>query len=59
MINEKNNNDLETNSGKKSFGIIIPINIDFEKSGLGNNNNPAINPTMIERYIFFSLNDFE
>ena len=58
-INEENNKDLETNSGKKSFGKIIPTNNDFEKSGLGNNNKPAIKPIIIEKYIFFSLNDFE
>ncbi len=28
--------------------IIIPINIDFEKSGLGNNNNPTVNPIKID-----------
>ena len=31
-----------------STGIIIPTKIDCEKSGLGKNSNPAINPTIIE-----------
>tara|TARA_B100001778_G_scaffold86669_1_gene70387 strand:+ start:572 stop:898 length:327 start_codon:yes stop_codon:yes gene_type:complete len=58
-INEQNSSDCEKNDGKKSVGKIIPIKIDFEKSGLGNNNNPAIKPIIIEMYEFFSLKDFE
>jgi len=37
----------------------MPINIDFEKSGLGNNNIPAIKPMIIDIYEFFSFKDFE
>ena len=37
----------------KSDGIIRPINIDFEKSGLGNNKSPPINPIIMEIYVFF------
>ena len=33
--------------------------IDFEKSGLGNNNIPAANPTIIDTYEFFSFKNFE
>ena len=40
--------DCEKNDGKKSAGKIIPIKIDFEKSGLGKNNIPAIKPIIIE-----------
>ena len=58
-INEQNNNDCKTNSGKKSIGNIIPTNSDLEKSELGNNNNPAIKPIIIETYAFFSLKDLE
>ena len=46
-INEQNNKDWEINAGKKFVGIIIPINIDFEKSGLGNNNKPKNKPISI------------
>ena len=58
-INEKNNNDSEISDGKNSVGNITPTNIDLEKSGLGNNNMPAIKPVIIEMYEFFSFNDFE
>ena len=32
-----------------------PISIDWEKSELGNNNNPLNNPIAIDKYAFFSL----
>ena len=56
--NDKNNNDCDTNSGKRFTGNNIPTNIDFEKSGLGKNNNPITNPIIIDIYAFFSLIDF-
>ena len=56
---DKNNNDWDIKDGKKSIGIIIPTSKDFEKSGVGNNNIPAIKPSIIEIYAFFSLNDLE
>ena len=56
---EQNSKDWETNAGKKSIGSIIPTKIDFEKSGLGNNNIPAVKPIIIEIYEFFSFKDFE
>ena len=31
----------------------MPTKIDFEKSGLGNNNKPMNNPIIIEIYAFF------
>ena len=34
--------------GAKSIGKITPKSIDLEKSGLGKNNSPAINPINIE-----------
>ena len=36
----------------------MPTKIDFEKSGLGNNNKPMNNPIIIEIYAFFSLIPF-
>ena len=57
--NDKNNNDWETKPGNISAGKSIPIKIDLEKSGLGNNSKPAINPTIIDTYTFFSKNVFE
>ena len=56
-IKELNNKDWDINAGTKSFGKIIPTNNDFEKSGLGNNKSPPINPIMIDTNIFFSFND--
>ena len=44
---------------RPSIGKIIPTNNDFEKSGLGNNSNPPINPIVMDISIFFSLRDFE
>ena len=43
--------------GKKSFGIKIPTNKLLEKSGDGNNKNPPISPTNIEKYATLSLID--
>tara|TARA_Y100000992_G_scaffold118481_1_gene77656 strand:+ start:304 stop:477 length:174 start_codon:yes stop_codon:yes gene_type:complete len=45
---DKNNKDCDTKTGKKSTGMMIPTSKDFEKSGDGKNNIPAIKPTMIE-----------
>ena len=59
IIKEQNSKDWETNTGKKSIGIIMPIRIDFEKSGLGNKRSPPIKPTKIDTYAFFSLNVLE
>ena len=39
------------------MGNKIPTKIDFEKSGLGKNNNPATIPIIIDMYAFFSLID--
>ena len=39
-IKDKNSNDWAINEGKNSTGNNIPTKIDFEKSGLGKNNNP-------------------
>ena len=57
--NDKNNNDWETKLGNISGVKSIPIKIDLEKSGLGNNSKPAIKPTIIDTYAFFSKNVFE
>ncbi len=54
--NDKNSKDCVINEGKLLTGNTIPIKIDLEKSGLGNNNNPTNNPIIIETYAFFSLN---
>jgi len=47
-INEQNKRDWEIYDGAKSIGKITPNSIDLEKSGLGKNNSPAINPINIE-----------
>ena len=47
-IKDKNNNDWVTKGPKNSFGIKIPTNRLFEKSGVGNIKKPLINPTRIE-----------
>ena len=54
MINDKNNNDWDINGLNISFDNNIPTNKLFEKSGEGNNKNPAINPIMIDIYAVFS-----
>ena len=58
-IKEQNSKDWETTTGKKSIGNIIPTRIAFEKSGLGNKRIPPIKPTIIDTYVFFSLNFLE
>ena len=55
MIKDKNNNDWDINGLNISFDNNIPTNKLFEKSGEGNNKNPAINPIMIDIYAVFSL----
>ena len=45
---DKNNNDCVTNRGNISTENIIPTNKLLEKSGVGNNRNPPINPKIIE-----------
>ena len=45
---DRNNNDWEINGLNNSFGIKIPTNKLFEKSGEGNNKNPPISPIIIE-----------
>ena len=54
MIKDKNNNDWDINGLNISFDNNIPTNKLFEKSGEGNNKNPAINPIMIDIYAVFS-----
>ncbi len=39
-INDKNSKDCVIKAGNTSKGNRTPTNIDFEKSGDGNNNNP-------------------
>ena len=39
------------------MGNKIPTKIDFEKSGLGNNNKPVAIPIEMDMYAFFSLID--
>ena len=56
---DKNNNDWDIKDGKKSIGIIIPTSKDFEKSGVGKNNIPAIKPKIIEIYALRSVKDLE
>ena len=53
--NDKKSKDCTINTGKLLTGNIIPIKIDFEKSGLGKNNKPTNNPSKIDKYEFFSL----
>tara|TARA_Y100000741_G_scaffold101334_1_gene75397 strand:+ start:296 stop:487 length:192 start_codon:yes stop_codon:yes gene_type:complete len=53
--NDKNNNDCKTILGKKSIGNKIPTNILLEKSGVGNRRKPINNPTIIDKYAFFSV----
>ena len=54
-INDINNKEFAINDGKKSTGSKIPIKIDLEKSGVGNNNKPTPKPMMIDKYAFLSL----
>ena len=46
--NDKNNKDCETKGTNNSFGIKIPTNKLFEKSGVGNIKKPPISPIIIE-----------
>ena len=54
MINDKNNNDWDINGLNISFDNNIPTNKLFEKSGEGNNKNPAKNLIRIDIYAVFS-----
>ena len=49
ITKDKNSNDCDTNGAKNSFGINIPTNKLFEKSGAGNIKKPPTNPTMIDK----------
>ena len=53
--NDKKSKDCVINVGKLLTGNTIPIKIDLEKSGLGNNIKPTNNPIRIDKYAFFSL----
>ena len=53
--NDKKSKDWPINEGKLPTGNKIPIKIDLEKSGLGNNSRPTSNPNKIDKYAFFSL----
>ena len=53
-MNDRNNNDWDTNDAKNSFGKIIPTNKLFEKSGDGNIKKPPISPIIIEKKAVFS-----
>ena len=53
--NDKKSKDCAINEGKLLTGNKIPIKIDLEKSGLGNNIKPTNNPIKIDKYAFFSL----
>ena len=46
---EQKSKDLDINSGKILAGIRIPTNNDLEKSGVGKNISPPINPKIIEK----------
>ena len=54
MIKDKNNNDWDIKGLNISFDNNIPTNKLFEKSGEGNNKNPAKNPIRIDIYAVFS-----
>ena len=45
---------IEKSGAKNSFGIIIPTNRLFEKSGSGNIKKPPIKPMIIEKKAVFS-----
>ena len=53
--NDKKSKDCAINEGKLLTGNKMPIKMDLEKSGLGNNINPANNPIRIDKYAFFLL----
>ena len=46
---EQKSKDLDINSGKIPAGSRIPTNNDLEKSGVGKNISPPINPKIIEK----------
>ena len=46
---EQKSKDLDINSGKKLVGNRMPTNNDLEKSGVGKNISPPINPKTIEK----------
>ena len=46
---EQKSRDSEINSGKIEEGNRIPTNSDLEKSGVGKNKMPPINPKIIEK----------
>ena len=46
---EQKSKDLDKNSGKILLGNKIPTNNDLEKSGVGKNIIPPINPKIIEK----------
>ena len=52
--NDKNNKDCVIKVGNAFKGNKTPTNIDCEKSGDGNNNNPINKPKIIDIYAFFS-----
>ena len=54
-MKDKNNNDWTTKGINNPLGIKIPTNKLLEKSGVGNNKKPPINPAKIEKYAFFSF----
>ena len=54
MIKDKNNNDWDIRGLNISFDNNIPTNKLFEKSGDGNNKNPAQNPIRIDISAVFS-----
>ena len=52
---DRNNKDCDMKGANDSFGIKIPINKLFEKSGIGNNKKPPTNPNIIAVQAVFSL----
>jgi hypothetical protein len=57
--NDKKSKDWPINEGKLLTGNKIPIKIDLEKSGLGNNSKPTNNPIKIDKYAFFQCIPFQ
>ena len=55
ITKDKNNSDCVIIGANNSFGIKTPTNKLFEKSGVGKNKKPPINPIIIETYAVFSL----
>ena len=52
---DQNNKNCEINVGNIFVGNNIPTRMLWEKSGVGNNNNPIIKPNNIETNAFFSF----